>query len=147
MLVIFSQNSELFSGNEAIITIRCKHLPDMYKQPHRCTTEQAEVLKKNIELHALKEIVSRMAKQRYENLTYSNKLREDHLTAYNEIKHCLNHYQLHLNEILITIFNNRIIPALEVLKPHPDSRFFSNYNDKLIDVVNHVETLKKQSKN
>jgi len=108
MFIVFGQSSELFSMDEAIITIKCKHLPEMFKQPHRCAIDEIKALEQRITLHALKEIVSRMAKQRFENLNHSQTMTSDQLEAFTNINHSLVHYKLHDQEILSQIFSNRI---------------------------------------
>ena len=79
-MITFNISNELFA-DDAIVTISCKHLPDMFKMPHRCNPNEVSVLKKKTITIALKELVRRMAVQRYESLRHSNFLKSEHLKS------------------------------------------------------------------
>lgn len=139
-MITFNISNELFA-DDAIVTISCKHLPDMFKMPHRCNPNEVSVLKKKTITIALKELVRRMAVQRYESLRHSNFLKSEHLKAHSDIIHALSYYQLENLDVLEGVFNNKIIPCLEVLKPGKDSRYFENYEAKLNDIKAFIETM------
>ncbi len=139
-MIQFNVSNELFA-NDAIVTISCKHLPDMFKMPHRCNPEQISLLKKKTITIALKEIIRRMTVQRYESLHRSYFFTDAHLKAHADIIHALSYYHLERLDVFEGVFNNKLLPCLEILKPNKDSRYFKNYDEKLSDLKDFISTM------